>query len=76
MLCEGKATILWGMLNNINSISKALINPSVFLDSGKIEGPVLDSTFPSNFSPWFLTGFIEAEGSSDILLPPRSLFAP
>jgi len=51
-----------------DSTSKALIDPSVFLDSRKIEGPVLESTFPSNLSPWFLTGFIEAEGNFDILL--------
>lgn len=34
--------------------------------SRKIEGPVLDSRFPKDFSPWFLTGFTDAEGNFDI----------
>lgn len=53
---------------SLDSKGKALIDPSVFLDSGRIEGQVLYSTFPIKLSPWFLTGFIEAEGSFNILI--------
>jgi hypothetical protein len=45
---------------------KSLIDPNKFIDSRKIEGPVLDSLFPKNVSPWFITGFTEAEGNFDI----------
>jgi hypothetical protein len=59
-------------INNINLTpivdlkTKTLINPSVFLDSGVITGPVLESSFTGELSPWFLTGFIDAEGNFDI----------
>jgi len=39
-----------------------------FLSTRKIEGLVLSSSLPSNFSPWFLVGFTEAEGNFDILI--------
>jgi len=54
--------------NNSLDNNKSLINPESFLESRKIEGPVLDSGFPKDVSPWFLTGFIDAEGSFDISL--------
>jgi hypothetical protein len=47
---------------------KTIIDPNIFIESRKIVGPVLESTFPNEFSPWFLTGFTEAEGNFDILL--------
>jgi len=47
--------------------TKSLINPELFVTSRKIEGPVLDASLPSNFSPWFLTGFADAEGNFDIV---------
>jgi hypothetical protein len=47
--------------------NKALINPESFLKTGKIEGRILESIFPLNFSPWFLTGFTDAEGNFDFM---------
>jgi hypothetical protein len=55
-------------MNTTNTFNKALIDPTMFLDSRKIEGSVLNSTFPNNISPWFLTGFSEAEGNFDIFI--------
>jgi hypothetical protein len=55
-------------INNAVTPEKTLINPESFLETRKIEGPVLDSKFPGNVSPWFLIGFIEAEGNFDISL--------
>jgi hypothetical protein len=37
-----------------------------FLETRKVEGPVLGSTLPNAFSPWFLAGFTDAEGNFDI----------
>lgn len=53
-------------MNITKTFNKTLIDPSMFLDSRKIEGPVLNSTFPSNVSPWFLTGYADAEANFDI----------
>jgi len=53
-------------MNTTNTFNKNLIDPAMFLDSRKIEGPVLNSTFPANVSPWFLTGYTDAEGNFDI----------
>lgn len=53
-------------MNTTNTFNKTLIDPAMFLDSRKIGGPVLNSTFPANVSPWFLTGYTDAEGNFDI----------
>lgn len=51
------------------------IDPNIFLEDRKITGTVLQSKFPDDVSPWFLTGFIEAEGNFDISVfpSPRAL---
>ncbi len=65
--------------NHINysnqNFVKTLIDPNIFIESRKIVGPVLESTLPNDFSPWFLTGFTEAEGNFDIslFLNPKAL---
>ena len=48
--------------------NKVLINIESLLATGLIEGPVLNTKFPSSFSPWFLTGFTEAEGNFYIIV--------
>lgn len=55
-------------INNALPPKKTIINPESFLETRKIEGPVLESKLPENVSPWFLSGFIDAEGNFDILL--------
>jgi ABC-type sulfate transport system substrate-binding protein len=45
-------------------------HPNIFLEDRKIIGTVLQSKFPNDVSPWFLTGFIEAEGNFDISVFP------
>jgi len=54
------------MYSSNPNFNKSLIDPNKFINSRKIEGPVLDSLFPNNVSPWFITGFTEAEGNFDI----------
>nr|YP_010846146.1 LAGLIDADG homing endonuclease [Cyathus stercoreus]WEV87333.1 LAGLIDADG homing endonuclease [Cyathus stercoreus] len=52
-----------GLIPNNHKIP---IDPESFLETRKIEGPVLSSTLPPDVSPWFLTGMTDAEGNFDI----------
>lgn len=45
---------------------KVLINHNEISEDLKISGAVLLATFPNSISPWFITGFTEAEGNFDI----------
>ena len=63
--------------NSLIPMEVIAIDPNIFLEDRKITGTVLQSKFPDDVSPWFLTGFIEAEGNFDISVfpSPRALVA-
>jgi LAGLIDADG endonuclease len=49
------------LTNNLINI-KNLIDHNILPEDGKLQGNVLNSNFPVKFSPWFITGFTDAEG--------------